>query len=194
VFKLEHLLSKLPRLNRGAHVVELGCWPGGWLQILAERVGPTGRVVGVDLEPLEPLPEPVQTLQLDFTEPDAPARIEAALGRPADAVISDAAPKLTGIRDLDRAALEELHEAALRVVDRVLRPGGAILLKGFPGAEGDRFRALLRGRFERVSEVRPEGRRSTSKEFYWVIPGDLGAPSEPRGGRRRERSRRGSRA
>lgn len=194
MFKLEHLLQKLPRLSRGAHVVELGCWPGGWLQMLAERVGPTGRVVGVDLEPLEPLPEPVQTLQLDFTEPDAPARIEAALGRPADAVISDAAPKLTGIRDLDLAALDELHEAALRVVDRVLRPGGAILLKSFPGSEGDRFRALLRGRFERVSEVRPEGRRSTSKEFYWVIPGDLGGPSEPRGGRRRERSRRGSRA
>jgi 23S rRNA (uridine2552-2'-O)-methyltransferase len=194
VYKLEHLLAKLPRLREGANVVELGCWPGGWLQILAERVGSTGRVVGVDREPLEPLPEPVRTLQLDFTDPEAPARIEAALGQPADAVICDAAPKLSGIRDLDRAALEELHEAALRVIDRVLRPGGAILLKGFPGPEGDRFRATLRERFERVTEVRPEGRRSTSKEFYWVIPGDLGGPSEPRGGRRRERRRRGSRA
>jgi 23S rRNA (uridine2552-2'-O)-methyltransferase len=108
-------------------------------------------------------------------------------------VISDAAPKLTGIRDLDRAAIEELQEAALRVVDRVLRPGGAILLKGFPGPEGDRLRATLRARFERVSEVRPEGKRSTSKEFYWVIPGDLGAPSEPRSRRRRGSRRRGSR-
>jgi 23S rRNA (uridine2552-2'-O)-methyltransferase len=109
-------------------------------------------------------------------------------------VLSDAAPKLSGIRDVDRAAIEELHEAALRVVDRVLRPGGAILLKGFPGPEGDRLRATLRERFGRVSEVRPEGRRATSKELYWVIPGDLGQPSGPRLARRRERRRRGSRA
>jgi 23S rRNA (uridine2552-2'-O)-methyltransferase len=184
----------LPRLEAGAAVVELGCWPGGWLQVLAERVGPTGHVLGVDRERLEPLPPPVLILELDFTEPEAPARIAAALGRPADAVISDAAPKLSGVRDVDRAAIEELHEAALRVVDRVLRPGGAIVLKGFPGPESARFRASLRERFGRVSEVRPEGRRSTSKEFYWVIPGDLGAPGAPPSGRRRARRPRGSRA
>jgi 23S rRNA (uridine2552-2'-O)-methyltransferase len=175
-------------------VVELGCWPGGWLQVLAERVGPTGRVLGVDRERVDPLPAPVQTLELDFTEPEAPAAIEAALGRPADALISDAAPKLGGVPDVDRAALEELQEAALRVADRVLRPGGAILLKGFPGPESERTRARLRERFGRVSEVRPEGRRSTSKEFYWLIPGDLGGTGAPPRGRRRARSRRGSRA
>lgn len=137
--------------------------------MLARRVGPEGRVVGVDLEAVEPVEGPVTVLKLDFTEPDAPDRIAAALGdRPARAVLSDAAPKLTGIRDVDRAALEELYEAALRVADRVLDPEGWLVVKGFPGPDADRFRATLRRRFARVTEVRPEGKRATSKEHYWL--------------------------
>jgi 23S rRNA (uridine2552-2'-O)-methyltransferase len=194
------LLRRLPGLRPGATVVELGCWPGGWLQVLAEQVGPGGRVLGLDLEAIDPLPPPVETLQLDFTDDGAPERIAEALGRPADALFCDAAPKLSGVRDLDRAALEELGDAALAVAERVLRPGGAIVIKGFPGPEADRFRARLRERFGRVREVRPEGRRATSREFYWVTPGDLGAAgasprssgradSRPSGGRRHGRTR-----
>ncbi len=149
--------------------MELGCWPGGWLQILARRVGREGRVVGVDLAPIEPLPEPIVFEALDVTAKEAPARIEALLGGPADALLSDAAPKLTGIRDVDRAACEELYEAALRIADRVLAPGGPLVIKGFPGPEADAFRAELRRRFGRAREVRPEGKRSTSKEFYWLV-------------------------
>lgn len=156
----------MPQVRAGGAVVELGCWPGGWLQVLARVVAPTGRVVGVDLEPIEPLGPPVWFLQLDFTEETTPERIAEALGRPADAVLSDAAPKLSGIKDVDRAAQEELWLAALRVADRVLRPGGAFLVKGFPGPEQKRFRAELTRRFARVSELRPEGTRATSKELY----------------------------
>ena len=162
-------------------MVELGCWPGGWLQVLAERVGPDGRVVGVDIEEVEPLADaPVALLRLDFTEPDAPERIAAALGCPADAVVCDAAPKLSGIRDVDRAALEELWEGALRVADAVLAARGALVLKGFPGPESDALRSTLRRRFGHVSEVRPEGKRNTSKEFYW-----LATPEPRRGGGQR---------
>ncbi len=158
-------------------MVDLGCWPGGWLQVLVERVGPDGRVVGVDLRPVEPLEGPVELLELDFTDPDAARRVAETLGRPGDAVFCDAAPQLTGIRDVDRAAAEELHEAALRVSRAVLRPGGTLVLKGFPGPESDRFRSVLRSSFARVSEVRPEGKRRTSKEFYWVATGE---PRKPR--------------
>jgi 23S rRNA (uridine2552-2'-O)-methyltransferase len=168
-------------------VVDLGSWPGGWLQVLAERVRPSGRVIGVDTRAVEPLDDLVEVLQLDFTESDAPERIAGALARPADALVSDAAPQLSGVREVDRAALEELHEAALLVADRVLRPGGGLVLKAFPGPEGDRMRKHLRSRFGAVSEVRPEGRRATSREFYWVVRG--GRPTQSR-----RRTRRGKRA
>ncbi len=169
-------------------MVELGCWPGSWLQVLAQRVGPRGRVVGVDLQALDPLEGPVVLLELDFTDPDACPQLAGALGRPADAVFCDAAPKLSGIRDVDRAALEELYDAALRVCGEVLRPGGSFVLKGFPGPGSDRFRVILRQRFGRVAELRPEGKRSTSKEFYWVASGEPREKAKPS-----RRPRRGKR-
>ena len=168
-YKLEELLRKLPALRRGGAAVDLGCWPGAWLQVLAERVGPEGRVVGVDLQATEPLADPVRILQLDFTEAGAAERIAEALdGRQADLLLCDAAPKLSGVRDVDCAVLEELWEAALRIADERLAPAGGLVIKGFPGAPADAFRKLLRARFGRVSEVRPEAKRATSKEFYWV--------------------------
>jgi len=149
-------------------VVELGAWPGGWLQRLAERVGPKGRVVGVDLREIDPLAPPVELLALDFTLPDAAEAIRSALGGPADAIFSDAAPKLTGIVHVDRGACEELYDAGLAIAEQLLRPGGRLILKGFPGPEAQAFRDQLRRKFGRVREVRPEGKRATSKEFYWV--------------------------
>lgn len=150
--------------------------------MLAERVGPEGRVVGVDTREVEPLGDPVSLLRLDFTEPEAVGEIETALGRPADAVLCDAAPRLTGVRDVDRALLEEIHEGALRVSERVLRPGGALVIKALPGPESERFRATLRSRFGRVAEARPEGKRATSKEYYWIA-----VSGPPRAGRGRRR-------
>ncbi len=171
-------------------MVELGCWPGGWLQVLAKLVGPEGRVVGVDQRELEPLGEPVVLLELDFSQPEAPERVAEALGRRAEALLCDAAPQLSGVREVDRAAIEELHEGALRVAETVLRPGGWLVIKGFPGPESDRFRSRLRARFARVTEVRPEAKRSTSKEFYWLA---MSPPASPDQRRRRHRTRKGKR-
>jgi 23S rRNA (uridine2552-2'-O)-methyltransferase len=145
-------------------------------------------VVGVDLRETDPLGGPVEILILDFTEPESRERIALALGRPACLVLSDAAPKLTGVADVDRAAMEELFEGALGVAEQVLEPQGCLVVKGFPGPPADAFRAQLRRRFKGVAEVRPEGKRSTSKEFYWVA-----TPTKPGGSGRsasRGRSRR----
>jgi 23S rRNA (uridine2552-2'-O)-methyltransferase len=165
-------------------VVELGCWPWSWLQILARRVGPEGTVVGIDLAPVDPLPPPIVTLVGDFCEPGTREAIAKALGGPAELVLCDAAPKLSGIADVDRGAMEELHHAALALCDSVLPATGSLIMKAFPGAEADAVRAELRRRFARVAEVRPEGKRSTSKEFYWVAGPDrkVRSPARRKGG------------
>ena len=158
-------------------MLELGCWPGSWLQVLATRVGTEGVVVGVDLVPVDPLAPPVVTLVGDFCEPVVREAIASALGGRADLLLSDAAPKLSGIADVDRAAMEELHEAALALCDSALDEAGSLVMKAFPGAEADAIRLRLRKRFARVAEVRPEGKRATSKEFYWVAGPDPAARS-----------------
>ena len=161
-------MKRAPPLRRGAAVVDLGCWPGSWLQLLSERVGPEGRVVGVDLEPTDSVALNVTVLALDMTEPETASAIAAALGRPADAVLCDAAPKLTGIKDVDLASIEELYAAAFQIARQVMKPTGFLIVKGFPGQESDLFRKELRRAYAKVDEVRPEGKRATSKEFYWV--------------------------
>ena len=161
-------MGHAPPLRRSSAVLDLGCWPGSWLQVLSERVGPEGRVVGVDLESTDAVAPNVTVLALDMTEPGTHDAIAAALGRPADAVLCDAAPKLTGVRDVDLAAIEEIYTAALALARSVMSPAGFLVVKGFPGQESDLFRKELRGAFAKVGEVRPEGKRSTSKEFYWV--------------------------
>ena len=161
-------MRRAPPLPKNAAVLDLGCWPGGWLEVLAARLGPQARIVGVDLEPTDPIAPNVAILALDMCAPEALPAIEAALGRPADAVLCDASPKLTGIRDADLAALEEIYQAALGLAEALLTPRGFLIVKGFPGQESDLFRKELKRRFASVHEVRPEGKRTTSKEFYWV--------------------------
>ena len=141
--------------------------------------------MGVELEPVDPLGDPVVVLQQDLTAPETVEHIKGALGREARAVFCDAAPKLTGIKDVDRASLEELYDGALRIAQGVLSARGSLVIKGFPGPESDRFRGLLRKSFPKVREVRPEAKRETSKEFYWV------AGPEPRARKRRRKPRGG---
>jgi 23S rRNA (uridine2552-2'-O)-methyltransferase len=162
-------LRRAPKLARDAAVVDLGCWPGGWLEVLAQRIGPEGRIVGVDIQPTEALAAPnVEVLLLDMCDPESLEKIRAALGRPADAVLCDASPKLTGVKDVDLGAIEEIYSAALGIAESLLAPRGFVIAKGFPGRESDLFRKQLKRRFGDVHEVRPEGKRTTSKEFYWV--------------------------
>ena len=117
-YKLEELQSAHRVLRAGQRVVDLGAWPGGWMQVAAGLVGPEGRVVGVDVAAIDPFPElaNVVAIQADLSEVGVDARLLEALGGPADVVLSDAAPKLTGIRATDRAREEALLEAVEALV------------------------------------------------------------------------------
>src|SRR5262245_21603313 len=111
-YKLLELQKRARLLRRGQAVVDLGAWPGGWLQVAAELVGPTGKVVGIDLAAIDALPSPqVTVVQCDVTAPECIAQVQVALGRSADVVLSDLAPKLTGIAPRDAARSAELADA-----------------------------------------------------------------------------------
>jgi 23S rRNA (uridine2552-2'-O)-methyltransferase len=174
-YKLVELQRRLRMIRRGHAVIDLGAWPGGWLQVAAELVGPQGRVLGIDVVALAPFTDPrVLLFQGDVADPDLPARAREILGGPADVVLSDLAPKLTGIAPRDAARSAELLDYAARFAGAVLRPGGTLVMKTFGGAEGDAARATLASAFERVRRVGLEATRKGSSELYLVASGYRG--------------------
>jgi len=167
-FKLAELQTAHKLLRRGDRVVDLGCWPGGWLQVAAEAVGPRGLVVGIDLATTEALDfENAIALVGDFSAAEVQAEILARLGgAPAQVVLSDAAPKLTGVRDRDRAAEEELLLAVESALPRLLRPGGTLLLKILEGPEAQTIDKRLRSGFGSARTLKPKATRKGSTERY----------------------------
>lgn len=176
-FKLDDLARGLVR--PGDRVVDLGCWPGGWLQVAARIVGPGGRVVGVDLVELPPLGlENVRTIVGDASDPRVRDAIRGELGGPADVVLSDMAPKLTGIRDRDQARAEEIAETAIAIARDLLRPGGHFVCKVFMGPGFERLVSEVRSSFETSATRRPDASRKGSSELYLVGRGFRGVPRE----------------
>jgi len=149
-------------------VVELGCWPGGWLQVASRCVGPKGLVVGLDLAQMEPLTdcENVIALTGDITEAADLERVLESLGGPASVLLSDAAPKLTGVRATDRAREELLLEAIAGAVPRLLTPQGNLLVKLLECPEAQVFEKGMRGIFESTKVVKPKATRKGSSERY----------------------------
>ena len=167
VYKLTEIVERHRILKPGYAVVDLGAAPGSWSQATAEIVGPRGRVVAVDLNEIAPLPD-VVTIQADMTNPATLVVIRDALGRPADAVISDAAPSTTGIALTDHARSVELCRVALEIAAQLLRPGGSFVTKIYRGSDFDTFVAEVKRRFARVHVVVPEATRKESRECFVV--------------------------
>ncbi len=172
-YKLEEIQRRARILKRGAKVFDLGCWPGGWLQVAAQVVGPKGRIVGVDLAELDPplYEKNVQFLCADLTDASTADALLALLGGPADVVICDAAPKLTGVRATDRAHEEALLEAIEALVPRLLRPGGDLLVKLLEGPEAQTIEKRLRAGFTRSRSLKPKASRKGTTERYVVAHG-----------------------
>jgi 23S rRNA (uridine2552-2'-O)-methyltransferase len=167
-YKLAEIADRQRLLAPGKRVADLGCWPGGWLQVAAERVGPSGRVVGVDLATIDPPLENANVVALvgDISQPSVVAEVLAALGGPADVVLCDAAPKLTGIRDADRAHEEALLEAVAAALPPLLRPGGDLLCKLLEGPEAAAIARRIAADFRESRTLKPEATRKGSSERY----------------------------
>ena len=124
-YKLLDLNRTWRFLRPGTRVIDLGSWPGGWVQVAAKAVGTSGQVMGIDLVRLDPLPLANVTLvQGDATDPDQQQHLLTSLGQPADVLLSDMAPKLSGVRESDEARATELCRTALGCSHILLKPGG----------------------------------------------------------------------
>lgn len=170
-YKLMDLARRYQLLKRGDHVVDLGAWPGGWLQVAADLVGPRGVVVGVDLAPIDPLPQPwVSLIVGDAGDPVVLEQVRERCGGRVDILLSDMAPKLSGIRDRDAARAAELAETAVAIAARLVTPGGRLVMKVFSGGESAAL-TLARGVFATAKLTKPESSRKESAEMYLIASG-----------------------
>ncbi len=172
-YKLKEMDDKHRFLKRGARVVDLGAAPGGWTQILVERVG-ANTVLGVDIQAIEPI-EGAGLLVLDFMQADAPATIVQNLNGPVNIVVSDMASPATGHRETDHMRVMALCEAALEFAIEVLEPRGTFLCKVLRGGTERSLLETLKRRFGKVVHIKPPASRSDSAEMY-VLAMDFRKP------------------
>ncbi len=166
-YKLQQLNESYHILKKGSRVVDLGCAPGGWLQIATKLVGSTGRVVGIDLKHVEPVPG-AEILQGSIEDPEVLKKIPGMLGGKADVLLSDLAPNVSGVWDIDHARQISLTQAALRFAGIVLREGGGAIFKVFEGDMLSDLRAELKQNFGNVNLSKPTASRQESSELYVV--------------------------
>lgn len=171
-FKLKQMISRFNIVREGDVVIDLGCYPGGWLQVASERVGERGFVLGVDIRPIEPLTKPnVLTLTLDVEEERAPEEIRSKMLEDADVVLSDLAPEMTGVYQVDHSRQISLARAALNVARNSLKPGGRMVVKVFEGDMLKRFEREIKRDFAYFRRFKPEASRKRSSELYLICFG-----------------------
>jgi 23S rRNA (uridine2552-2'-O)-methyltransferase len=172
-FKIIELDEKYHLLKPGLRVVDLGAAPGGWTQVAAQKVGAAGKVVGLDLLPMDPVAG-ATLLQGDFQDDAVEQAVLQALDGPADLVLSDMAPNTTGHNATDHLRILGLIELALDFAGKVLSPGGAFVAKVFQGGtERDVLNRLKRD-FASVKHAKPPSSRKDSAEMYVVAQGFRG--------------------
>jgi 23S rRNA (uridine2552-2'-O)-methyltransferase len=174
VYKLEEIDQRYKLLRPGARVLDLGCHPGSWMIYAAQKVGPQGRVVGLDIKPTQTPAAWALTLEADIYQLDLDAFAQEH--GTFDAVLSDMAPSTSGARDVDHLRSVALAEHARYFADKLLRPGGSFVVKVFMGGDFEPYVASLKTLFGQVSRLRPKGTRAESREIF-VIGKERRAPA-----------------
>jgi 23S rRNA (uridine2552-2'-O)-methyltransferase len=171
VFKLEELIDRDRLLKPGMVIVDLGAAPGGWSQMIRERVGGAGRIVALDILPMQGI-SGVEFIEGDFRDEAVVQALETTLGGvKADLVLSDMAPNMSGVDEVDQARAMDLAELAQEFAREHLKPGGAFLTKLFQGRGFDEYLKNLRKAYERVSMRKPKASRARSSEVYALALG-----------------------
>lgn len=170
-FKISEIDEKFGFFRKGARVIDLGCAPGGWLQVAVQR-GVT-QLVGVDLLHVDPV-EPAHIVEMDFTDPACPPRLIELLGGAPDLVMSDMAPNTVGHRETDHLRIVGLIEIAAEFAIETLKPGGAFVAKAFQGGETAEVIGRLKKHFDKVQHFKPKASRQDSSEVFLVATGFKG--------------------
>lgn len=164
-YKLQEIQKKFQLIKRGHKVLDLGCAPGAWSQVAIPLLGKEGQLVGIDLEKVDGIHAP----NARFLQEDAfnlkPGELPEA---PFDVVLSDMAPKTSGIKVRDQALSAELCLKAIEVCDTMLKPGGHLVIKLFEGEDADKVTAEIQRRFQELKRFRPDSTRQASFEIYLI--------------------------
>jgi 23S rRNA (uridine2552-2'-O)-methyltransferase len=176
IYKLKEVDEKYHLFQEGQRVLDLGCSPGSWLQYIASRTGPGGLVVGVDVTPVTiAVVPPLYFVQGEVTSLDLATIM--AISPVFDVVVSDLAPKTTGLRAVDQQRSLELAFLAWEWARKLLRVGGHFLVKVFEGPDTPALAAILKRNFSLCRPVKPAGSRPASREIYFVGLKKRGAPA-----------------
>jgi 23S rRNA (uridine2552-2'-O)-methyltransferase len=171
-YKLVQANQKYQFIRRNDIVVDLGAAPGGWIQAARKMTGKHGFVLGVDLKPIEPFTqEYIRTIVGDMTDQDIVQQILSFLPRKANVVISDAAPNITGVWEVDHARQIDLATKALGIAQCILQPSGNFFVKVFEGDLLNSFVQSVKASFETVKHVKPQASRAKSSEMYILAIG-----------------------
>ena len=178
-FKLLQITRRYHFIKPGQRVLDLGAAPGGWLQAARQVVGTRGFVFGVDLQPITALPHTnIQTMIGDITKPEIVDEIKKEAGLSFDVVLSDLAPNVSGVWEVDHARQIELARCAVRVGGLVMRGSGNMLVKVFQGSEVKAFQDEMRSMFSEFRIVKPQASRPESAELYFLGLGFVGEGPE----------------
>lgn len=170
-FKLIQATEKYHFIGPGDRVVDFGAAPGGWMQVASQLVGNDGTVVGVDLHEIRVRGKNLKTIEMDVHDPKVEQKLLEALGGMADVALSDLAPTVSGVWELDQSRQVDLTLRVLDLSESVLRPDGSGFFKLFEGERSQEVRDEFRKRFRVVHTIKPLASRSVSSELYYYCEG-----------------------
>jgi 23S rRNA (uridine2552-2'-O)-methyltransferase len=178
-FKLIEIIKRFGVIKEGHVVLDIGAYPGGWLQVASRATGPAGLVIGVDIKPIKELGRPnVKTIVGDVCDENLHEELVKMLPGKVDVILSDASPKLTGVWDIDMVRHEHLIRCVIKLANKLLKVGGAAVIKAFQGSELEDILSTLRQQFKKVRLFKPKASRQRSREVYLVCVGFRGDAKE----------------
>jgi 23S rRNA (uridine2552-2'-O)-methyltransferase len=170
-FKLIEANERYGMIRPGSKVLDFGAAPGGWMQVASQLVGPSGLVVGIDTSPIRLWEKNVVAIRMDVHDPRVAEKAGLAIGGKADVILSDLAPTVTGVWELDQLRQVDLTLRVLELARTLLKEDGCVFCKLFEGERSQEVRDQLRRTFRRVRVAKPAASRNASSELYYYCEG-----------------------